>query len=155
MNERDLGVKVVCGCLTEGGYSILRVFFWSWSCKTTNEFLWLAKINVIWSGRKCTCAMAIPCHGTHVTLIYGRRYQLWYISMLSLNFHVTLMHIFKEGARFACSLLVFSMLSSLVPRLGWCICHHIGCAADPQTNPLWRDSLMWWQGSCKVETYLA
>ena len=28
VNERDLGVEVVHGCLTEGGNSILRVFSW-------------------------------------------------------------------------------------------------------------------------------
>ena len=27
MNEQDSGVKVVCGCLTEGGNSILGAFF--------------------------------------------------------------------------------------------------------------------------------
>ena len=27
MNERDSGIEVVCGCLTEGGKSILGAFF--------------------------------------------------------------------------------------------------------------------------------
>ena len=46
-NERDSRVAVVHGCFAEGGDSILSAFtseplFCQRSCKTTNEFLWLA-----------------------------------------------------------------------------------------------------------------
>ena len=39
MNERNSGVEVVHGCLTEGGDSILGAFFCERSYKTSNEFL--------------------------------------------------------------------------------------------------------------------
>ena len=46
-NERDSRVAVVHGCFTEGGDSILSALtslgsLCQRSCKTTNEFLWLA-----------------------------------------------------------------------------------------------------------------
>ena len=39
MNERDSGIKVVHGCLTEGADSILGAFFCERSYKTSNGFL--------------------------------------------------------------------------------------------------------------------
>ena len=39
MNEQDLGVEIVRGCLTEGGDSILGAFFCERSYKTSNKFL--------------------------------------------------------------------------------------------------------------------
>ena len=44
-NEQVSRVDVVHGCFSKGGDSTLSVFSWEpfqRSCKTTNEFLWLA-----------------------------------------------------------------------------------------------------------------